>query len=137
MDANRAAQRLRREAETPKARPIEAIICQHSFSQFYLRSYYGLCTFNMRNSTLCTCAALTVTRIQFSACTQGVLTVPPTLCYRKWSTNSASCSLLRLAQQCLYSLVIVSRNYNTYSTSDMQDVMWVEPDLTGTAVNGK
>ena len=43
--------------------------------------------------------------IQVPACTQGVLTVPPTLCYRKWSTNNVSCSLLRLAPQCPHSLV--------------------------------
>ena len=30
MDANRAAQRLRREAETPEARPIKAVVCQLS-----------------------------------------------------------------------------------------------------------
>ena len=44
MDANRAAQCLRREAETPKARPIKANVCQHSFqimlSSVLLRSLH-------------------------------------------------------------------------------------------------
>ena len=44
--------------------------------------------------------------VQVPACTQGVLMVPPTLWYRKRSTNNVSCSLLRLAPQCLHSLVI-------------------------------
>ena len=43
--------------------------------------------------------------VQVSACTQEVLTVPPTMCYRKRSTNNVSCSLLRLALQCPHSLV--------------------------------
>ena len=55
---------------------------------------------------LCACAALTVTLIQVPVCTQGMLTVLPMLCYRKRSTNSVSCSLLRLAPQCPHSLII-------------------------------
>ena len=46
--------------------------------------------------------------VQVPACTQGVLTVPPTLCYRKRSTNNVSCSLLRVAPQCPHSLVTSS-----------------------------
>ena len=45
--------------------------------------------------------------VQVPACTQGVFTVPPTLCYRKRSTNNVSCSLLRLAPQCPHSLVYI------------------------------
>ena len=37
----------------------------------------------------------------------GVLAIPPTLCYRKRSTNNVSCSLLRLAPQCPHSLVLL------------------------------
>ena len=74
LQHHRAAERLRREAETPEARQQRL---QHK------HIYCG---------------------VQVPACTQGVLTVPPTLCYRKWSTN-VSCSLLRLAPQCPHSLV--------------------------------
>ena len=101
MDANRTAQRLRREAETPEARQERL---QHHRAAERLRR-------EAENSAFCACAALTVTTIYtykfLHALTQGVLTIPPTLCYRKRSTNNVSCSLLRLAPQCPHSLVIV------------------------------
>ena len=100
------AERLRREAETPEVRQERL---QHHRTAERLRREAK--TPEARQQRL----QHKHIYIQVPACTQGVLTVPPTLCYRKRSTNNVSCSLLRLAPRCPHSLVIQVVNAPTCS----------------------
>ena len=96
LQHHRAAESLRREAETPEVRQERL---QHHRAAEHLRREAE--TPEARQQRL----QHKHIYVQVPACTQGVLTVPPTLCYGKRSTNNVSCSLLRLAPQCPHSLV--------------------------------
>ena len=113
MDANRAAQHLRREAETPEARQerLQHHRAAERLRREVLSSVLRVFTPSARGIQLSTHVLLSSSQvyIRTSSCMHsGGAHGPPTLCYRKQSTNNVSCSLLRLAPQCPHSLVLTN-----------------------------